>query len=289
MSAMNDDEIARRKKLSFKQAEGLAPLPRQLARTEMSDELRAVLWNFVHDQISKHTHEHGYRVFGPWLSVLKAAHVFRDHRPIDDFDPRMSHVIPRVKNLFMQGSYVEVYDWLQFVMKYLKDESFSRSIESILSYCRAPYRVVEQFVIFPTASEEDAATIKAAFADLENAGLEGAREHLKTAVQHVSGGNYADMRESIHAVESVAKTLEPSAELSKALAKLEGSASIHGGLKKAFLAIYGYTSDEKGIRHALIDDANAKVDEADALFMIGACAAFVSYLINKSRSAGLLK
>jgi hypothetical protein len=37
--------------------------------------------------------------------------------------------------------------------------------------------------IFPTASEEDAATIKAAFADLENAGLEGAREHLKTAVQ----------------------------------------------------------------------------------------------------------
>lgn len=88
---------------------------------------------------------------------------------------------------------------------------------------------------------------------------------------------------------SVAKTLEPSAELSKALAKLEGSASIHGGLKKAFLAIYGYTSDEKGIRHALIDDANAKVDEADALFMIGACAAFVSYLINKSRSAGLLK
>jgi hypothetical protein len=195
-----------------------------------------------------------------------------------------------VKNLFMQGSYVEVYDWLQFVMKYLKDESFSRSIESILSYCRAPYRVVEQFVIFPTASEEDAATIKAAFADLENAGLEGAREHLKTAVQHVSGGNYADsVRESIHAVESVAKTLEPSAELSKALAKLEGSASIHGGLKKAFLAIYGYTSDEKGIRHALIDDANAKVDEADALFMIGACAAFVSYLINKSRSAGLLK
>ena len=32
----------------------------------------------------------------------------------------------------------------------------------------------------------------------------------------------------------------------------------------------------------------AGVDETDALFMIGACAAFVSYLINKSRGAGLI-
>jgi len=32
----------------------------------------------------------------------------------------------------------------------------------------------------------------------------------------------------------------------------------------------------------------AKVDEADALFMIGSCAAFVSHLVNKARAAGLL-
>lgn len=33
----------------------------------------------------------------------------------------------------------------------------------------------------------------------------------------------------------------------------------------------------------------ADVDEADAMFMIGACSAFVSYLVNKARSVGLLK
>ena len=48
-----------------------------------------------------------------------------------------------------------------------------------------------------------------------------------------------------------------------------------------------YTNDEKGIRHALLDDGTAKVDEADALFTLGACAAFVSYLINKARMSGL--
>jgi hypothetical protein len=35
--------------------------------------------------------------------------------------------------------------------------------------------------------------------------------------------------------------------------------------------LYGYTSDQKGIRHPLLDDGTADVDEADAMFMIGAC------------------
>ena len=83
--------------------------------------------------------------------------------------------------------------------------------------------------------------------------------------------------------------LDPSAGvLSDALAKLEQKISIHSAMKKGFNSLYGYTSDEKGIRHALLDDSTAKVDEADALFMFGACAAFVSYLINKARLNGLL-
>jgi hypothetical protein len=58
-------------------------------------------------------------------------------------------------------------------------------------------------------------------------------------------------------------------------------------MKKGFASLYAYTSDEGGIRHALLEDA-AKVDETDALFMLGACAAFVSYILNKARSTGLL-
>jgi hypothetical protein len=81
--------------------------------------------------------------------------------------------------------------------------------------------------------------------------------------------------------------LEPSAALSSAFGRLEKSAKIHKALKHGFGNLYGYTSDENGIRHPLLDDGTAKVDETDALFMIGACAAFVSYLINKARSAGI--
>jgi hypothetical protein len=49
-----------------------------------------------------------------------------------------------------------------------------------------------------------------------------------------------------------------------------------------------YTSNEGGVGHALLED-EPKVDEADALFMLGTCAAFVSYVVNKAKLAGLLK
>jgi hypothetical protein len=71
--------------------------------------------------------------------------------------------------------------------------------------------------------------------------------------------------------------------------KLEQKSNIHGALKKGFLALYGFTSDEQGIRHPLLDKEAPAVDEADAMFMIGACSAFLSYLTNKSRATDLLK
>jgi hypothetical protein len=96
------------------------------------------------------------------------------------------------------------------------------------------------------------------------------------------------VRDSIHAVEAVCRTLDPSADLSKALARLEQKISIHPAMRQGFKSLYAYTSDQGGIRHALLEGGEAKVDEADALFMIGACAAFVSYLLNKARTNGLL-
>jgi hypothetical protein len=35
------------------------------------------------------------------------------------------------------------------------------------------------------------------------------------------------------------------------------------------------------VRHALVFGDEAQVDEADALFMLGACASFVSYLLTR--------
>jgi hypothetical protein len=63
--------------------------------------------------------------------------------------------------------------------------------------------------------------------------------------------------------------------LGPALAALEKQGHLHGCLKAAFSSLYGYSSDEEGIRHALVFKEEAQVDEADALFMLGACASYL--------------
>ncbi len=113
--------------------------------------------------------------------------------------------------------------------------------------------------------------------------FEGAAEHIRTAIWLYSNRQSPDYRnsikESISAVESVVKLVAGSetAKLGDALKVLEKKHSLHPSLKEGFNKIYGYTSDEAGIRHALIDKESV-VDESDALLMLVTCSAFCNYL-----------
>ncbi|UWU87920.1 hypothetical protein N2605_16210 [Bradyrhizobium yuanmingense] len=286
-----DDEIARRKKLTFAQAEGTEPLPTQLKRTEVSQELRSVLWNYIYNELNRTARNEMFSYVGdPWKGALKNLHVFFHHKPADEFDPSFHRAADVAKAAVLNSSWDKFYGWIQHLLRVKPTPGFPDTINKILIYSRSPYRVIDKEVLCPIGSDAEAATLTRAFEDLTEAkGLVGGREHLRTAANELSAGRFADsVRESMHAVESVVRVLEPSGEFAKALGKLEGSTNIHGALKKGFLAIYGFSSDEQGIRHPLLDKAAPDVDEADAIFMIGACSAFISYLINKARTAGLL-
>jgi len=84
-------------------------------------------------------------------------------------------------------------------------------------------------------------------------------------------------------VESTLKVLTTAKhlDLSGALKEFVKAHPIHGALMKGLDTLYGYTSNEHGLRHALLE-ADAKVGFAEAKFMIVACAAFMNYLILRS-------
>jgi hypothetical protein len=286
--------IEERKKLTFEQAEGAEPLPAQLQLRKVSPQLRALLWGCLHSFLSDATSHPDYApdaLDKPWSIILKDEHVHRQHLMADDFANDAKMLTKNIRPIFERGDYLAIFGWLEYVLKHHAcPRTFAESITRVLIHCRAAYRVIDGKVICPIASDTEHATITKAFADLAATEFNGARAHLRNAASHLTAGAYADsVRESIHAVEAVGKMLDPSADvLSKALKKLEQKISIHTAMKNGFASLYAYTSDEKGIRHALLDDSTAKVDETDALFMLGACAAFVSYLIAKALANGLL-
>lgn len=285
----SDDPYAERKKLTFEQAEGEEPLPTQLKLKELSPLLRSALWAAVYEDMLGAQYQG--ELSPEWRALTYDWHVYRKHRAVDDYLPRFKDWADEFKTIILSGSYTDVFGLLQWFLRHpaCPPTSLPLRIPVALKTGRAAYRVVDGDTIAPFGSEAELETVKRAFADLALTEFHGARKHLRTAAEELTTGKYSDsIRESIHAVESIVRVLEPKGDFSTALAKLEAKARIHGGLKAGFKSIYGFTSDEKGIRHPLLDDGSANVDETDALFMIGACAAFVSYLINKARSASVL-
>jgi hypothetical protein len=232
-----------------------------------------------------------------WENFTYDWHVYRQHEAADEYSPSFRFWQTVFKTIIFNRPYTDVLGLLQRILRcqnlpYLQDRpssEFCRDIARALHIGQAAYRVLDEDTIVPVGSDNERETIEQAFTDLSANEFFGARKHLRTAAEELTAGhNAASIRESIHAVESVVRILEPEGDFSRALAKLEAKTAIHGAMKAGFKSLYGFTSDENGIRHPLLEKDSAAVDETDALFMIGACAAFVSYLIGKARNVGLL-
>lgn len=274
-----------RSKLTFGQAEGATPLPRQLELKEVSDELVARLWFYFKSTIESDCYRGWLTDNSRRYDILVRWHILHEHKPIDELSLVQDNVLAHVKSILYSRNYIIVFDFIQFIARLNKPPTnYNAFVSDALTSCRAAYRLIDNTIV-PVASKEEADTVTNAFQDIANAEANGARVHLQDAASNLTAGKYADsVRHSISAVESVARLLSKNAKtLGPALTELEKQGALHTALKEGFNKLYGFTSDEEGIRHALLDKDAANVDEADALYMMGACAAFVSYLLNKTK------
>lgn len=194
----------------------------------------------------------------------------------------------------------EVYDFAEFIAD--NDERTGRSVTVRRDRIQAALnRIFEEelsgyrFVageLVPISGPEEVAAIESALAVTATSGLSGAHAHIATALQLLAKRPDPDYRnsikESISAVEALAKKLgtADSQGLAGALTELGKKIPIHGGMRAGLLSLYGYTSDEGGIRHAMLEVPNLGYDEAK--YMAVACCAFVNFLAAKAAAAGLL-
>ena len=273
-----------RRKMTFEQAEGRACLPVQLELKQLSDPLRARIWRTFYDSItSEEVPDYDGHLLGSlWKKLLYDYHTLHLHLPADEFSEYSAAHADDIKNKVMYGDYVEVLGFVEYVAR--RNFKLRESLSWALSSSLAAYRLHADGFVLPYASEHEGAALEEAITASGRAGLTGARGHLIKAASAASAGQYAEcVRESIHAVEAAARVLYPSAKtLDPALKRLVETTGIHPAMQKGFSALYGYTSDEGGIRHAMLEGERPRVDETDAIYMLGACAAFVTYLSRKA-------
>ncbi|MGF7161304.1 hypothetical protein FHS85_002939 [Rhodoligotrophos appendicifer] len=275
---------------TFEEREGLIK-PAQMQRGHVSKETRALLWAIFHECIKKETDIDRRRVSGRFNQAVFTYWIRRCHRAADEYSSKASHVIEFVKNIVMEQSYGKTLGFCEFVLSVRVDSDLNTYIKNALSETKCAYRVFDGDLIAPIGVEEEADTLERALNAAKENGFSGVRKHFRNSAQLLTEGKFADsIRESIHAVAATARRLDPKSNntLGPALNMLQRKGVLpNNQLKSAITSLYAYTNTSEGIRHELFSSSQAAEDEADALFMLGACASFVSFLIAKAQNSGI--
>jgi uncharacterized protein with PIN domain len=121
--------------------------------------------------------------------------------------------------------------------------------------------------------------------------LSGVKAHLREALAKLSDRDKPDYRnsikESISAIEALLQIIasESGAKFSDVLHAVGEKIQLHKALIRALSHLYGYTSNEKGIRHGMQKELSQTF--GGAKFMLVLCTAFVNYLIIRCGERGI--
>lgn len=282
--------------LTFSKRYGYEPLPEPMRLEELSSDLRRQIWNLVRAHLLKG------RTFVHGLTFFKENEERFIERVLGKFEKRLESkistryedVMKKFESILTTEQFNKVLDLIEIIFDELENSYvLAERVRNLFNEHSAAYWLdtsERPYRFAPSASKEQGEAITQAIKTIREGGMDGAATHLRQAVEHINAGQYADsIADSIHAVESVARTIDPKASrtLGPALKSLEKSGVLkHPALRGAFEKLYGYTSDEQGIRHALLDKDAADVGLNEAMFMFGACASFAAYLTEKHRQAG---
>ena len=273
----------------FSERSGYKKPREEIQLTSMDDNLRVALWNVI------------YRMFfieflqQPWHTIffIKINKIFDllwtefFNLKYDEIPPKTQGGVTYIKEWFFQCHWTEVYDFVEFVILYSDKDEFTKLVNYILEKHLSGYRVISG-EIAPISSEQEIEAIESA-----QSVNKFVKHDLDVALKLLSdkeNPNYRNsIKESISAVETLAKLVsgDSKATLGSALRVIEksGNIEIHNALRNGFLNLYGWTSDDEGIRHSLMDEPT--LSQEDAIYMLVTCSAFINYLFEKSRKFDL--
>lgn len=257
---------------SFSIRQGIV-LASDIDPTDMPTSLKNRIWNALHDYLEKINNRDGIieyiwdGFFGNNNDLLNTSSIAFFHN---------------IKKVHLQYSLLEwnkVYDFIEFILtvKVGNESILINKLNLILEQERAQYRIIDKKVV-PLISEEEIQEINKA----QSTKYHEVNSHIKKAVDLYSKRPNADIqnsiKESISALEALARIVlnRPTATLGELANELEIHSALKGGIKK----LYGWTSDQGGVRHSE-NNESLEITDSEARFMLVQCSALVNYIISK--------
>ena len=277
----------------FSQRTGVRPLNKLIQRESIDVDLRNALWSSFHDTfVQAYWHDAGdhaipyypYRdELSRWLYLLWT----QFYKKPSDTRSKFETAIHQIRGDFFEAEWHWVFDFLEFSAKHASELGplLIGHINVELERENSAYRFVGTEIVEIT-DQTEITSIEEALS-----GPKGARIHFERAIDLLSDRRAPDFRnsikESISAVETICRMIANSRTdtLGDALKKISAKTPMHPAFEQALLRLYGFTSDEGGIRHSLMDEPS--LGYADAKFMLVLCSGFTNFLLARCAETGV--
>lgn len=254
----------------------------------ISDELRNRIWNLFYLQEIK----------AGGLTSKRVSQAFNGEQTIEEsIADRMGFLIGQTakevsvteklkSGILNSFSWFEIYDFIDVHISFLSEDTRTQRVNQyneILEQEKSGYRIVAG-EIAPITNKSEIQCIEQA----STTPYQSVNQHIKKALAlyaDIQSPDYENsVKEAISAVEAMCCIITGlsgrQATLGAAIKHLkDNGVHIHSAMEKAFLALYGYTSDESSIRHGGINFQHVPAE--DAKYMLVSCSAFVNYLLEK--------
>jgi hypothetical protein len=275
----------------FSQRTGIRPLNKLIQRESIDDELRNALWTSFHDSfVNAYYYNAGTSIpYYPyqeelelWLYSLWTGF----YTAPSDTQPKFREAIGHIRADFFQAEWHWVFDFLEFSAKHAKEcgQLLVKFCNVQLERKNSAYRFVGTEIVEVTDQTE--------ITSIEEVlkGPKAVRIHFERALALLSDRRMPDFRnsikESISGVEAICRLIanRHSDTLGAAVKKVSTKTPMHPAFEQALLKLYGFTSDEGGIRHALMEEQS--LGYADAKFMLVLFSAFTNFLLARCAETG---
>ncbi len=271
----------------FSQRKGIKPLIKPPQVDDLDRETRNQIWTVLQTCIfDKWSGEHYDNNSRSVENLYKLIWTYHFKLPLDStpsFEPDYPQsVYKTLRNLTVEGEWHDVFDLVEFIVRNMPNQwlnQLTAFINHIFERENVGYRLIGKEIIEITDPIETE-SIETALSTSKNS----IRLHLTKSLELLSDRKNPDYRnsikESISAVESLCKVIsgKSNGTLGECLKIIQNRHPMHKAFQSSLNSLYGYTSDEGGIRHALTEES-LQPTFADAKFMLVSCTAFVNYLL----------
>jgi hypothetical protein len=270
----------------FSQRYGYVKVEDLIQVSDLDDETRRAIWNclymnfFNNSTISTYATSFAKRI---WIYHFNFD---ADKIPLYDRDyPTHTSLLTTIKKYIYACEWFHLFDLIEFLVgndSLISKVDLDRYLNHVFRKFSVGYTIINGLVT-PVSDEVEIESVQKA---IDNNNIESSKYHLQRALELLSDREQPDFRnsikESISAIESLCRKItgDDKGTLGQLIKIVEEKGYIHQSMKNAFSSLYGYTSDEGGIRHSLTDAGENPTLE-DARYMLVICSAFSNYLISK--------